>query len=132
MQTAVLPQMLQKQLANGQTVRLLVESNSMSPSIRRGDTIMLEACRPTDLRIGDIVTVWHGNGLLTHRIVEIDSTVRQLILRGDRLEMTDAPVRFEHVVGRVTAVIRGKNGRFTKIRTKLCQLLASLIKKARA
>jgi signal peptidase I len=48
-------------------LRLL--SGSMSPLINTGDQVLIEKIVPDDICIGDIITFWQGNILVTHRVI---------------------------------------------------------------
>ena len=85
-------------LAQGQEVVLTITGNSMSPFVRnKKDQVVLTACDPTALQLGDVPLYRRRNGkLILHRIVERDDgvartrwgTAEALPSRCDSLEYT--------------------------------------------
>ncbi len=78
-----------------------VVGDSMLPSLRSGDTVLLEPC--TALHPGDIVTIALGGSLVTHRIRSCDRT--DVVCRGDNRLSSDPPVDRAAVIARVTQVV---------------------------
>jgi hypothetical protein len=82
----------------------------MLPTIRDGDTLIVEPAAIGQVRVGDIVLYKSGTALIAHRVESIarkSSAAASLRLRGDASESPDAPVLREQVIGRVVAVERG-------------------------
>lgn len=71
---------------------LIYLSGSMSPTIPAGSLALAKETPASELRVGDVVTVPHGETHLTHRIVEITQHdgAASLRLRGDANEVADA------------------------------------------
>jgi fructose-1,6-bisphosphatase/inositol monophosphatase family enzyme len=96
-------------LARGCNVRFKAAGCSMHPTIADGETVILAAIQPIDLRAGDVVVARVGSRLVAHRIVsvtpEAPAPVR-VVLRGDAAASCDPPVRPEDVLARVVAVDR--------------------------
>jgi signal peptidase len=68
----------------------LVRSESMEPTVNMGDLIVTRAFHETGdnpLTPGTIVTYKHGKGLVTHRVVEINTD--RIYTKGDALEEPD-------------------------------------------
>ncbi len=80
-----------------------VEGNSMLPSLRPGDEVIVDR-NPTRIRRGDLVTFQDGDRLIVHRVVQCDPPI---VTRGDNAPYLDAPLRPEQLVGRVIEVRRG-------------------------
>ncbi len=81
-----------------------VVTNSMSPSINRGDVVFVKQVDFNDLNEGDIVTVQFadGSGYFTHKIVSIDYMAEAIRTKGDANEDEDPqPSMREQVVGKV-------------------------------
>ena len=108
----LLADMLKESMARGLTPNLTLTSNSMSPLLRAGDQVQIEAADPATLQIGDIVTLVdrdNGAQLLTHRVwgMRAHAGEVELVTRGDRPLLFDAPLPAHKLVGRVTARRRG-------------------------
>ncbi|MCX5904876.1 MAG: S26 family signal peptidase [Proteobacteria bacterium] len=50
-------------------LRLL--SGSMAPLINTGDQVLIEKIVPADIGIGDIITFWRNDILITHRVIRL-------------------------------------------------------------
>jgi signal peptidase I len=108
----LLADMLKESMARGLTPNLTLTSNSMSPLLRAGDQVQIEAADPATLQIGDIVTLVDRDNsaqLLTHRFwgARAQAGEVELVTRGDRPLLFDAPLPAHKLVGRVTARRRG-------------------------
>ncbi len=84
---------------------LRILSDSMSPFIQTGDRIFIEKVSPSNVHVGDIMTFWKGNILVTHRIIrkfrkEGDT---YLIERGDQYPHHSL-VSPESLVGKVRQI----------------------------
>lgn len=96
-----------------------LSGTSMVPAIRPGDTLLMEASGPEELRPGDIALFRGPHGrLVAHRVVHAPGHVRQDRLRGpgektSLLVSSEAPgsrpedVPPEAVLGRVLVIKRG-------------------------
>ncbi len=81
----------------------------MSPFLRDGrDCVTLSACDPTRLKKGDIVLFVYMERHLLHRIIDIRPG--QYIVRGDAVTDTTERADPDHVLGKVTQVIRPGGG----------------------
>lgn len=94
--------MLRQSLADGQRPFLTISSDSMTPLLRTGDQVGLEAVASNQLQIGDIITLEQGDHLLTHRFWGLDGNGR-LQTRGDRPLTFDPPAATNQLLGRVVA-----------------------------
>lgn len=69
-----------------------VQTNSMNPTLVKGDYIFVEECDPTNLQVGDIIsyfTIIDGTRVInTHRIVEVnaENDIIQYRTQGDNKE----------------------------------------------
>jgi signal peptidase I len=74
---------------------MTVQSDSMAPEFYQGDMIIIKACDPAELEVGDIVCfhtiIENQYALNTHRIAEIDETngYRTYTTKGDNNAVTD-------------------------------------------
>jgi hypothetical protein len=97
-------------LSLGCGVRFRAPGTSMHPTIRHGDVITVEPVAPSNLKKGDIILYRFQNGLIAHRIVNIEEKNGcglTFILRGDASVTDDAPVNPEQVLGKVVCLERG-------------------------
>ena len=83
---------------------ITVNGRSMAPLLQPDDQIMIEAVEHTQLAIGDIVTVFDQNSLLTHRFwgssIGSDDIVYLHTCR-ERPFQQDPPLPAQNLVGRV-------------------------------
>jgi len=87
-----------------QTKPYAVVTDSMSPTINKGDAVFARRVNPSELRLGDIVTVNfnNGSGSFTHRIVRIDTKNALIYTKGDKnLSQDPKPSAFSQIVGRM-------------------------------
>lgn len=81
---------------------LAVLSGSMEPEISVGAIVYAKEIEPEELKVGDILTYRiNESTMVTHRIVEIDTTEKQFITKGDANDVIDGnPVTYDQVVGK--------------------------------
>jgi signal peptidase I len=84
--------------------RLRVAGNSMLPTLRVGDTVVVEAMRDTTMRPAEIVVFVQGGVFCTHRVLK--SCGSYVITRGDANRHLDFPVSSEECLARVVAIER--------------------------
>lgn len=74
---------------------------SMLPSIRPGDTVTVQRCRPAEVRPGDLVLFHRAQRLYLHRVVERQERQGSILLRtrGDRLRDCDPPIGEDEFLG---------------------------------
>ena len=94
-------------LRAGQPLLFRVVSNSMVPTLRKGDSVYIEPAKAKDIQIGDIAAFETSYGLVIHRIVRTQQTETSVRL----LQMADVDLHAswveEHaIIGRVTSVHR--------------------------
>lgn len=80
----------------------IVHSESMAPTLRRGDELELD--HADNLRVGDVVLYRYDRLFVCHRIHRIQSS--RLFLRGDANAGSFEEVDVGDVVGRVTGLVR--------------------------
>ena len=91
-------------------VRLRVTGASMLPSVRPGDILCVGHPEAAEAQAGDIVLFTREGRLFAHRVVRKVRSRGECywITRGDSLTQDDPPVSGEELLGRVTAVVRGR------------------------
>ena len=80
----------------------IVASDSMSPTIVKGDAIIIKECE--QYYLGDIVTYQDKTNYVTHRIVEVDGD--SFVTKGDSNNVNDAnPVQLGTIYGKVILTV---------------------------
>ena len=88
----------------------VVVSGSMKPVFQENDMIIYQAHDRSDYKTGDIVVFVRDRGtedeiLITHRLIGISED--QLITKGDANSISDKPIKWDQLVGRVVFLIPG-------------------------
>ena len=81
---------------------IAIVSNSMKPTYKRGDAVIIEKVLASEVNEGDILAFDIGTGIITHRVVKIkyDKGVYTFITKGDNNETIDAlDITNENVYG---------------------------------
>lgn len=81
---------------------IAIVSNSMKPTYKRGDAVIIEKVLASEVKEGDILAFDIGTGIITHRVVRIkyDKGVYTFITKGDNNESADAlDITNENVYG---------------------------------
>lgn len=101
--------LIEQQIARGQSVRLRVRGNSMSPTLIDGwDTILLHPADPGQIQVGDVIFFRWDNAFLMHRVVDIHKNAQgQFITKGDALHTTEM-VPFKDLIARAEIKVRCK------------------------
>ncbi len=109
---------------------LTVASDSMSPTFRAGDLIIIRKCDPATLKEGDIVTfhtiINNEFALNTHRITEIQDLggARSYVTKGDNNELADIHMIADgDIVGKYVCHLAG----FGKVMSFLSSSLGFLL-----
>jgi signal peptidase I len=97
-------------LRQGQALEFRVASSSMNPLLQVDDSVRIAPVKADEIRIGDIAAFETWEGLVIHRIVQLQQSGNAVRL----LQMGDVDVQFnatwiseEAVVGRVTGILKG-------------------------
>jgi Peptidase S24-like len=88
-------------------VRLGVTGWSMFPSIRPGDTLLIELSHHHEVVGGDIVLFFREHRLFAHRAVGRNQDGSRILTRGDAMRREDPPVNEAELLGKVTLIWRG-------------------------
>jgi signal peptidase I len=118
-------------LAAGYCVRFRAHGGSMRPTIRHGETVVVEQVDSADVKAGDILLYRCQQRPLAHRVVQIHkdgNTVAAFMLRGDAKAACDAPVTPPQVLGRVFTT---KSGDTKGTLSYLWALFVGLVRSAR-
>jgi signal peptidase I len=118
-------------LSRGRRVRFRAEGDSMHPTIRGGEAIIVEPVSPPDLENGDIALHHSRRGVTAHRVVRIESRGEQasvFLTRGDASDICDEPVDASKILGKVVSVER--NGRTIDLNSLKARMVYALLCRA--
>lgn len=88
---------------------IAIASGSMNPTYNRGDAVLVEYIKPSELRKGDILVFQHENIIITHRIVDIKKKkgIYYYTTKGDANNSPDSFISTsENVIGKVEYVVK--------------------------
>lgn len=88
-------------------LRLRVNGWSMLPSIRPGDTLLIEAVNYDNVASGEVVLFLRGQRLFAHRAIGRSHSDLRIITRGDAMRREDRPLNQAELLGKVTLIWRG-------------------------
>jgi signal peptidase I len=105
-------------LTDGYQVRFRAPGQSMSPTIRDGEAVLVAPVKVDEVRSGDILLYRcsERRSVIAHRVVGVEkgkNEARSFVLRGDASLTCDAPVEASQIIGRVVAVER--DGRMIRL-----------------
>lgn len=108
----------------------VVVSGSMKPVFNENDMIIYQTHDREDYKTGDIVVYVRDQGtedeiLITHRLIGISEN--QLITKGDANSISDKPISWDQLIGRVVFLIPGVGKAVEFLRTPLGILLSVLL-----
>lgn len=92
-----------------------ITSGSMWPVLKVGDLILVEAVKPEELKVGDIIVYANQRGFTIHRITVIDAEKRKLTTKGDANNVSDQPIALTDVIGRTLTWKSGKPFRVPRL-----------------
>jgi signal peptidase I len=135
---ALMAELLQESLRQGQRPLLTVTSNSMSPLLRRGDQVTIEAISAEQLQPGDTALFAAGDWLISHRYWGRRKVAGEtwLLTRGDHQRGFDAPWPASQLTGRVVgrwrhgrylSLIDGPGGRLNRLLSRLVAIQMTLL-----
>lgn len=82
---------------------MVVLSGSMEPTYSVGSIIYYHECEFEELEVGDPVTFYAGESLVTHRITTVNGLSRTVVTKGDNNMSEDpVPVEGNKIVGKAT------------------------------
>lgn len=80
----------------------VITSNSMWPTFKRGDLILVKGIKGEVLGVSDIAVYEHENGFAIHRVVaKYDDN---FITKGDANTQNDPPTNYEQLIGRAIGI----------------------------
>lgn len=110
----------------------IVQSDSMSPTFRRGSLLIIKQIDTDSIKVGDIITYRKAGDSLatTHRVTEIieEDGAKKFVTKGDANNINDpVPVDQEYVIGKVAFFIPYIGFVMAFVRTKQGTLLVIVI-----
>jgi len=94
-------------LITSEYISTIVVGESMKPTLRSGDLLIIKDVDPAEIEIGDIITVRYDDSSITHRLVEkIEGDPNYYRLKGDGKEEPDPGVFEESkIMGKMVLVL---------------------------
>lgn len=111
-------------------LRLRVNGWSMLPSVRPGDTVLIERVNGDEISEGDIVLFRCHGRFFVHRVVK-RKIHTGLVTRGDAIRLSDPPVGENALLGKV--VLLWRNGSRIEPRKRLSvweRLIATAVRRS--
>jgi hypothetical protein len=111
-------------------LRLRVNGWSMLPSVRPGDTLVIEQVSGHEIAEGDIVLFSRDLRLFVHRVVDRRNET-SIVTRGDAMRVSDSPINENELLGRVVMLLR--NGSLIEPRRRLSlweRLIAGAVRRS--
>ena len=99
-------QKLNDMIKGKRTFFVNAQGNSMHPLLQNGDKIEYLHVPPKKIELNDVVLVYAGEVLLTHRVIY--RTVTEYITRGDNNISADPPIQKGQVLAKATRFMRKK------------------------
>ncbi|HEX4002665.1 MAG TPA: S24/S26 family peptidase [Candidatus Acidoferrales bacterium] len=108
--TAIEMELAEEVLRSYGKLRVVARGSSMIPTIFPGDILLVERNPVERLQPGDVVLASRGGRFFAHRVVRLTALggPPRVITRGDALRETDPAFSHDEILGRVTAVSRGR------------------------
>jgi len=105
---------------------LKILSGSMSPFIQTGDQILIKKIEPSRIYLGDIITFWQGNVLVTHRVIKkfIRNSEFYFVEKGDD-HANYSLIHARSIIGKVTKI--NKNGHEVSIDTLMWTVMNRIV-----
>lgn len=100
----------------------IVDSGSMTPTIKVDSMIIVRESLPNEISSGDVITYYGHNtsSRITHRVMEVNNQGEYFITRGDANDTDDPlPLEGEKLIGKVVFVIPVIGTMFRFLNTKL-------------
>lgn len=84
----------------------IISTESMQPTLNKGDVIIIKKAKKEDLKENDIITYKDKGEIITHRIVEIKPNGNKYITKGDNnIAKDEQSLSFEDIEGKLVLKI---------------------------
>lgn len=98
-----------EKFANTGSGWLIIISGSMSPFIQIKDQILVKKISPTQIHLGDIITFWQGNILVTHRVIrKINKNGNTYFIEKGDVNTNYSRVDAQSIIGKVRKIKKGE------------------------
>ncbi len=107
----------------------VISTGSMRPELDIDDVVIVEACDEKDLHVGNIITYWSDDEIITHRIVNISNDkVKKYYTKGDNNNVGDKQyVTYSDIEGKMVFKIPGLGKLFNNIKEGVVVILVLLV-----
>ena len=106
----------------------IISTESMQPTLKKGDVIVIKKVDKKDLRIDDIITFKVKGEVITHRIVEIDEVNGTYKTKGDNNNIIDdVNLLFEDIEGKEIIKIPHLGNIVSGLKNRIIIILTILI-----
>jgi signal peptidase len=76
-----------------------ITSGSMWPVLKKGDLVFIQGVHSKDdIEVDDVIVYRNPQGFTIHRVMKLNEN--NLITKGDANNISDAPIKYEDVVGK--------------------------------
>jgi signal peptidase I len=122
----LITELIDTNLAVGDQIQFMVVSNSMSPLIRAGDSLVADIIKPDAIKPGDIVLIRREADFLTHRALKLIN--HRWLTKGDSTVEMDPRSKTNNIIGRVVTIhkpdrsIQLQTGQWTRLNPILARL----------
>lgn len=80
-----------------------ITSGSMWPVLKKGDLVFIKGIHSKEeIQLDDVVVYRNPEGFTIHRVIKLNEN--NLITKGDANNISDAPVKYEDVVGKAVTL----------------------------
>lgn len=112
---------------NGKETTFKLTGNSMYPSIKSGDKVVIQHTRQS-IRIGSVVAFRRGREIIVHRVIKIkkDHDQEIFLTKGDFNRKSDIPITEAQIIGKVVTINKD-GGRQIDLQTPYQQLCGHII-----
>ncbi len=98
-------------LEDNKSIKFSMKGFSMYPTLKEGDTGLVEKCSVDELKKGDIIVFRLNNNLIAHRLIEIKNinNTKVFIAKGDKNSYYDKPVVANEIIGKLVSIQRNNS-----------------------
>lgn len=108
----------------------IINTNSMEPTIKVGDIVIIKKNKPEMLNQGDVITFSRNGEVITHRITKIEESENntRYITKGDNNNTEDSfNVTYQDIIGEEVLIIPYLGKIMEKLDSKIILLIVILI-----
>lgn len=106
----------------------IISTESMQPTLNKGDVIIIKKAKKEDLKENDIITYKDKGEIITHRIVEIKPNGNKYITKGDNnIAKDEQSLSFEDIEGKLVLKIPHLGNMVAELKNGIVIILTILI-----